>query len=141
MAEPVGGDMGTKDLATIDDVKKALMRGAFDGQGLPMPFTKEIFLIACHVAGTGYRDVKAVEPELAIGNFLIFKREPKNSHDPLAIAVFDEKGRKLGYVPRAKNEILARLMDSGKFIFGKLVSKEWVDDWLKIEIKIFMRDF
>ena len=53
-----------------------------------MPFTKEIFLVACHVAGTGYRDVKAVEPELAIGDFLVFKRKPKNPHDPLAIAVF-----------------------------------------------------
>ena len=133
--------VGTTDLTVIDDVKKALMRGAFDGQGLPMPFTKEIFLIACHVAGTGYRDVKRFEPELEIGHFLVFKREPQNPHDTLAIAVFDEKGRKLGYVPKAKNEVLARLMDSGKFIFGKLISKEWVDDWLKIDIQIFMRDF
>ncbi len=133
--------MGITELTIIDDVKKALMRGAFDGQGLPMPFTKEIFLIACHVAGTSYRDAKMFEPELRIGDFLVLKREPKNPHDPLAIAIFDEKGRKLGYVPQAKNEVLARLMDNGKFLFGKLVSKEWIDDWLKIDIRIFMRVF
>jgi len=129
------------DLTVIDDVRKALMRKAFDGQGFPMPFTKEIFLIACHVAGTGYRDIKAFEPELKIDDFLVLKREPKNPHDAFAIAIFSEGGKKLGYVPKAKNEILARLMDAGKFVFGKLVSKEWVDDWLRIDIRIFMRDF
>jgi hypothetical protein len=129
------------DLSVVDDVKKMLMQGAFNSNGFPMPFTKEIFLVACHVAGTGYRDVKTFEPELKIDNFLIFKREPENPHDVFAIAIFNENGTNLGYVPKVKNEILARLMDSGKFVFGKLVSKEWVDDWLRIDIRIFMRDF
>ena len=129
------------ELTIIDDIKKALMREAFDGQGFPMPFTKEIFLIACHVAGTHYRNVRDFESELRIDDFLVLKREPENPHDPLAIAILDEKGRMLGYVPKAKNEVLARLMDGGKFVFGKLVSKGWMENWLKIEIRIFMRDF
>ena len=58
------------DLSVVDDVKKMLMQGAFNSNGFPMPFTKEIFLVACHVAGTGYRDVKTFEPELKIDNFL-----------------------------------------------------------------------
>ena len=52
----------------------------------------------------------------------------------------DDKGRKIGYVPRAKNEALARLMDAGKLLFGKLVAKEWKDNWLRIEVKIYLRD-
>jgi len=39
-----------------------------------------------------------------------------------------------------KNEILARLMDAGKLIFGRVEKKEKVDDWVKITIKVFMRD-
>ncbi len=58
----------------------------------------------------------------------------------LAIRIHDEKGHKLGYVPQAKNEILARLMDAGKLVFGKLVEKHWHEEWLKLEIKVFMRE-
>ena len=45
----------------------------------------------------------------------------------------DEAGRLLGYVPRVKNEALARLMDAGKLLFGKIESKQWQGDWLQIE--------
>ena len=81
------------------------------------------------------------EPELAPGAFLLLKREPANPHDPLAIMILDETGRQLGYVPRAKNEALARLMDAGKLLFGKLENKAWVGDWLKVAARIYMRDF
>ena len=35
--------------------------------------------------------------------------------------------------PRAKNEALARLMDAGKLLFGRLEDKEWQGEWLKID--------
>ncbi len=72
---------------------------------------------------------------------LPLKREPANEHDPLAIMILDEKGNHLGYVPRAKNEALARLMDAGKLLFGRLESKEWQGNWLKAGVRIFLRDF
>lgn len=31
-------------------------------------------------------------------------------------------------------------MDAGKLLFGKLVAKEWKDNWLRIEVKIYLRD-
>ena len=93
-----------------------------------------------HVAGTSHHNIKDIELEIQPDDFLIFKREPKNPHDKFAIAIFTELEKKLGYIPKEKNEILARLMDSGKLIFGKIVSKKWINNWLKIEIKIFMRE-
>ena len=63
-----------------------------------------------------------------------------NPHDALAIMVFAEAGHHLGYVPRAKNEALARLMDAGKLLFAKLESKSWQGDWLKVGVRIFLRD-
>ncbi len=54
--------------------------------------------------------------------------------------ILNEKGEKLGYVPRQKNEVLARLMDAGKLVFGKAEKQEWVESWLKIDIRTYMRD-
>ncbi len=105
-----------------------------------MPFAREIMLIECHVAGTSHRDLAEVEPALAPGALLPLKREPGNPHDPLAVMILDESGRHLGYIPRAKNEAIARLMDAGKLLFARMESKEWLGEWLRIEARIFLRD-
>jgi hypothetical protein len=128
-------------LAKIDPALIALLHGSFGKDGALQPFAREIMLIECHIAGTSHRNVKEVEPELAPGAFLVLKREPDNAHDKLAIMIFNESGHHLGYVPRVKNEALARLMDAGKLLFGKLEAKQWVGDWLKVEARIYLRDF
>lgn len=124
----------------IDPAMLALMKGAFGKEGLPMPFTKEIFLIDTHIAGTSFRELDDVEPHLAEGELLSFKRQPDNKHDKMAIMIHDEKGNNLGFVPKARNEILARLMDAGKLILGRLEHKAWQGDWLKLKIRVFMRE-
>jgi hypothetical protein len=32
------------------------------------------------------------------------------------------------------------LMDAGKLLFGKLETKEWVEKWLKVTVRVFMKD-
>lgn len=127
-------------LVPIDPALIALMHGAFGRDGSLMPFAREIMLIECHIAGTSYRDIKDVEPSLLPGTLLPLKREPENPHDELAIMILDEAAHHLGYVPRVKNEALARLMDAGKLLFGRIDSKTWQGEWLKVEIQVFMRD-
>jgi hypothetical protein len=128
-------------LVPIDPALLALIHGSFGGDGALMPFAREIMLIECPIAGTSFRDLKAVAPTLLPGNLLVLKREPQNSHDALAIMIFDETGHHLGYIPRAKNEALARLMDAGKLLFGRLESKVMQGSWLKVDIRVFLRDF
>lgn len=128
-------------LVPIDPAILALIHGSFGKDGALLPFVREIMLIECHIAGTGYRDLKEVEPALLPGSFLPLRREPANEHDPLAIMILDDGGHHLGYVPRAKNEVLARLMDAGKLLFARLKSKEWRDAWLQAEVRVFLRDF
>lgn len=94
----------------------------------------------CRAAGTTHLDLVAVEPELAPQDLLVFQREQQNPHDPLAILILDTKGHKLGYVPREKNEIPARLLDAGKMLFGRLEAKTWQSRWLKLTIRVFLRD-
>lgn len=117
-----------------------LIQGYFGGNVQIAPYIQEIFLLECHIAGTSYLDLDEVEPELNTGDPLLFRREPENIHDHLAVAIYDRKERKLGYLPRAKNEVPARLMDAGKLLFGKLETKEWVEKWLKVTVRVFMKD-
>jgi hypothetical protein len=131
----------TTDIIKIDSNFLNLLISSFGKDGLPLPFVQEIFLMQCHVAGTTFREkIEDIEPSLQEQDILIFKRETDNKHDKLAILIVDKNGQKLGYVPRAKNEVIARLMDAGKLIFGKIEQKEWQGDWLKIAVKVFMRD-
>lgn len=110
------------------------------GGGLAAPFAKEIFLIETHVAGTSHIPAKEIEPTLKSGDSLVLRRESGNIHDQHAILILMESGDKLGYVPRDRNEILARLMDAGKFLFAQIESKEWHGDWLNVSARIYLKD-
>ena len=96
------------------------LHGGFD---LGKPYEHNIFLIEVHIAGTTYiENIYELEPELTIGKRVKFFREPDNPYDEKAIVLRDEKGNKLGYIPRDKNEILSRLMDGGKLLYGTINS-------------------
>lgn len=130
----------TDKLAPIPAGLLAAIAGSLGKDGRPLPFVREIFLLSCHVAGTEYHDAEEAEPELAVGTALVFQREPDNRHDELASRILDPKGRMLGYVPRAKNEVLARLLDAGKLVFGVLEAKQRRGHWLHLAIRVYLRD-
>ncbi len=110
------------------------------GGGLTVPFAKEIFLIETHVAGTSHVPIRQIDTTISTGDSMILRRETDNSHDPLALLILTQNGQKLGYVPRDRNEVLARLMDAGKFLIARLESKEWQGDWLRVSVRVFLRD-
>jgi hypothetical protein len=105
------------------------------------PFSKQIYLISATIAGSYYVDnIYELLDEIKIGTRVRFFREPENKYDELAIVVKDQNNQKLGYVPRAKNPILARLMDAGKFIYGTIKTLNKDDNYINIEMEIFMDD-
>ena len=107
---------------------------------LSKPFSQNIHLTDMVIAGTTHVDgIAKLEPFLTQGMRLPFFRED-NIHDSLAIMVKDGNGNKLGYVPRQQNEILARLMDAGKSLYGVVQSKEFVNKWLKITVQVYLND-
>lgn len=109
------------------------------GEGL-VPFSQDIFLISLDVAGTSYiEDIEILEPELIKGTHLKFFREAKNYYDERAILIkyYDKK---IGYIPKISNEILANLMDAGKLVYGVVDYSKLRDDWLQIRINVFLRD-
>ena len=108
---------------------------------LPKPFQQEIFLQECHVAGTMHvDDVLVKTAEVGVGSLLTLRRDPKNEHDALAISVVTAAGEHIGWVSRKYNQPYARLMDAGKLLVAKVVSKEVEDDWLNLRIRIYLKD-
>ena len=127
-------------IVKIDPKYLEIVRTSLTNKGLPKPFVQEVEILDCNVAGTSFLDLDDIEPKLKKHQLLMLKRDPKNEYDDKAILILTEDGRKLGYVPQEKNEVLSNLMDAGKLLFGKLNEKTWVDNWLKLDVQVYLRD-
>ena len=130
----------TQAMVKIDPKYLEIIRTSLDKTGLPKPFVQEVELLNCNIAGTTFLNLEDIEPKLKKHQLLVLKREPNNEYDGNAILILTEDGQKLGYVPQEKNEVLSNLMDAGKLLFGKLNEKTWVDNWLKLDVQVYLRD-
>lgn len=75
------------------------------------------------VMGFRHYEGRQVWEELHVGQPLTLVREADNPHDAQAIRV-EWQGHKLGYVPRADNIDLARLMDNGTAVEARITKLE-----------------
>ena len=107
-----------------------------------MPFGEEVFLDGMEVARSlETRDMLVKCENISAGDALVLKREPGNRFDPLAIRVETVEGVNIGYVPREKNRIFARLMDAGKLIVAKVRDKQLVDEFfVAIWMEVFLKE-
>ena len=109
------------------------------------PFLEDIYLITLHVAGLFYTEnIDLIFPNLKKGDRLELFRENDNHYDRLAILV-THKGKKIGYVPRKDNKILANLMDGGKEIYGVIESvveeKIYKNDLFReVKFKVYLKE-
>ena len=119
----------------------SLLHGKSGNLEIPKPFERDIFLFDTHIAGTSYIDgLEDLEPYLNIDDKLEFFREPDNPYDKRAIVIKNADGLKIGYVPQADNVIFSRLMDAGKLLFARITFKQMFGDYLKINIKVFLKE-
>jgi hypothetical protein len=102
-------------------------------------FKKEIMVLECMVAGTSFRKLEKVEAELISKVQLEMKREGKNEFDAFAIALYF-RDVKVGYIPKDKNEVISRLMDAGKAFYSTIQAREWEGNWLRLDVKVYMKD-
>lgn len=105
------------------------------------PLVNEIYLITTCIAGTAYIYDTSVFDEVVVDGELQLKREPDNEFDKYAILVLNKSGRKLGYVPRRDNMIIARLMDAGKQMKVTVKNIEKDAGAIEVNIRIYMADF
>lgn len=128
----------------ISDEKKSLIELFHQSSGgnmVAVPFARDIFLFETYVAGPMYNeDIHETTADMQPGTRLILLREPENSHDDLAIVIHTLEGKKIGYVPRKDNPVFARLMDAGKELFAKVKEIHRSDNYINIQIEIYLHD-
>ena len=133
--------MGKNELIRIDETNIVSILNSWKTGDIGKPFSRQIYLISASIAGLYYVDnIDDILGEIKPESGLLFVREPDNKYDELAILVKDQNGNKLGYVPRKKNPILARLMDAGKHIYGIVKKIKNDDSYMNVEMEIFMDD-
>ncbi len=109
--------------------------------GILKPFEQEIFLFDTIVAGTSHIEgIEELSQFLEVDEILEFYREVDNSFDDMAIMIKTKSGVKIGYIPKSDNVIFARLMDAGKLLFGKISDKSVKGTWVKIKIKVYLKE-
>jgi hypothetical protein len=79
-------------------------------------------LLVTRVAGWRFHEGPPIEASLREGHPLLLCREQQNVHDANAIGVHTPEGRKLGYVPRGDNLVIARLLDDGAKLRASVAS-------------------
>ncbi len=72
---------------------------------------RKIYLLQTFVAGFRFHKGMQLLPLMQEGDLLELRRDPKNSHDAFAVALFWQQ-EMIGYLPAAQNEVLARMMDA-----------------------------
>jgi hypothetical protein len=92
----------------------ALPAAADEGTG-----SIRLFVQSAPLAGFRYHAAAEVWHELRIGDALELVREAGNAHDANAVAVA-WRGRKLGYVPRRHNALLAWGLDRGERLQARI---------------------
>lgn len=130
----------TTGLSTIAQAQTLGLVGT-NALSVPLPFESKIVLLeSIRIAGTSHTpnidDVMEQAPEDAE---LTLVREPYNQADPWAVRI-EHDGRKIGYLPADKNELIARLMDGGKSMRGSLIEKELQGSWWKVYLEVSLID-
>jgi hypothetical protein len=75
---------------------------------------------------------------MQVGDHLELRREPSNPFDAKAVRV-DWNGAQIGYAPRADNVDLARLMDRGTRIEGRILHlQKSRDPWKRVLMELYV---
>jgi hypothetical protein len=82
---------------------------------------RRILIQRSALAGFRHHAAPELWPALRAQDVLLLVREADNPQDPDAVAVY-WRDRKLGYLPRAENFLVARLLDSRRSLSARVDS-------------------
>ena len=89
------------------------------------------------VAGFQFYRGEAIWSLLGVGNKLSLVREPSNSHDCDAVAVYFGNDQ-LGYIPQRENCAIAQMLDRGENLETRITKvRDEMNPWRRIRIGIF----
>ena len=103
------------------------------------PLSQEIHLFDTFIAGT--TEIKNNPIKFAKKGDKLTLQRKVSKFDDNEIAIFNEQGQQLGYVPEKDNVIFARLMDAGKKLIAYILDKEKKFGLDQVSIAIYLVDF
>ena len=133
-----------------DDSETAISQWMHSEGGMPLPFTRDIYLERQGIVGMRFQGgAEELVKDLSPGERITFLREPENRFDHRAVMALDAKGRKLGYIPRVENRIISSLMDAGKIFYGIIPESpeddEPLDDYARtpyvLYVDLYLREY
>lgn len=128
-----------KEEQSLIKLNKGLIQAIESGSINIDVFSKDITVLDCLVAGTSFYNVNNIDEELKVNDKLDLQREKSNEYDEFAIAIY-YKDFKIGFIPKVKNETIARLLDAGKKFHAIIKEKNWEGNWLKLSIEVVLND-
>lgn len=97
---------------------------------------KYVRLINFYIAGYQYHQGDKIEHLLKSHEMVEMRREPHNIHDYKAIALYFDN-TKIGYVPAADNEILAKMLDNNILLQARIASVAPASPaWQRVELDV-----
>ena len=100
--------------------------------------SQKAYLLQTFVAGFRYYKGLKVLPFMQEQDIVELRREPGNSHDKFAIALYWQQ-EKIGFIPADSNEVLARLIDAKALrIIGAITHLELqAQSWENVAIAVY----
>jgi hypothetical protein len=90
------------------------------------------------LAGFQHHAGRVLFPLMQVGDTLVLRREPANPHDAKAVRI-EWRGVQIGYAPRADNVDLARLMDRGTRVEGRILNlQKGRDPWKRVLMELYV---
>lgn len=106
-----------------------------------MEHTGICFIEETTIAGTNHvANIHEIARQIPRDAQLTLEHDDRNPYDPWAVRVLDGQGNRLGYVSCDCNEVVARLLDGGKRVMGRLRHIANVEAWTRIEMGVYLYD-
>ena len=87
------------------------------------------------IAGFQYYQGNKVWSQLVQGQQITLQREPENTYDARAVAVYWRQ-EKLGFIPRLDNAAISQLLDRGEILIASIHSLAESDNpWGRVEVR------
>lgn len=97
---------------------------------------RTVLLQVSPVAGFQYYDGPVVWDCLRPGDRLRLAREPGNTHDERAVAVYWH-GHKIGYLPRRDNTAVAQMLDRRQALRAEVTNlHDSPDPWQRVQLSV-----
>jgi hypothetical protein len=98
----------------------------------------EILVHTGLTAGLAHHDAREVWDQMQVGDSVALVRESSNPHDTNAVRI-EWRGHLLGYLPRSDNQPVARQLDRGSRLTGRIARLDrYRNHRLRLEIDVLL---